>query len=403
MNRSEAVTAGPPKGAPAEPPVARDARLWALALGNFAMGTGAMMMAGLLPLLSADLAVSVPAAGQSVTAFAIAVALGGPLLAGPTSRVPRRRLLCLALGLFILASLAGAFSSDYVMLLASRVAAGIGACLFTPHASGTAAAMVSADRRGRAISLVFVGFTMASVLGVPLGMLVGQWLGWRMSLVAVAGVGAVALAVLWRALPADLRTPTIDVAGWRALINSPSVLGIIGVNSVQILGQMMVFSYIAPLMAGLAGIEGGALGLFMAAFGAAGVAGNLICGRIIDRIGPARTAHLALGTMVVGFCAWLALVGTPAAAPVLCLFWGLGAFAVNTAQQTRLVAAAPTLVGASLPLNSSAIYVGQGIGAAFGGALVGGVGVAVLPVFSLVLVAGALAASMLSSRRLAKR
>jgi predicted MFS family arabinose efflux permease len=391
-----------PHGPAAERPVTRDPRLWALALGNFAMGTGAMMIAGLLPLISADLNVSTALAGQLVTAFAVAVALGGPLLASPTSRIERRHLLTVALGLFIAASLLGSVAASFGALLLSRVAAGLAASLFTPHASGTAAAMVGPERRGRAISLVFIGFTMASVLGVPMGMLVGHLLGWRMSLVAVAGAAAVALAVLWRFLPLRLHSPVVNIAGWIAILRNRQVMAVIISNATQILGQMMTFSYIAALLAQTSGFDGTSLGLFMTAFGLAGVAGNIICGRLIDRIGPARTSHLALGTMVAAFVAWILGAGTLLAAIPLCLFWGLGAFAVNTAQQTRLVAAAPLLAGASLPLNSSAVYVGQALGAGAGGLLLASVGVAVLPLFSLGFILVAFAISAITSREAGK-
>ena len=390
--------------AAAERPVTRDPRLWALALGNFAMGTGAMMIAGLLPLLADDLKVSVPAAGQSVTAFAVAVALGGPLLAGPTSRIGRRRLMTFALGLFVAANLLGALAPDYWTFLASRVMAGLGNCLFTPHASGVAAHMVSPERRGRAISLVFIGFTMASVLGVPLGMMTGALLGWRLALVAVAIVATIALVVLWRALPGDVRTPPVDVAGWLEIRRSPALLTIVGVNALQILGQMMTFSYIAPLVDEAAGIDGRTLGLYMAAFGVAGVVGNIVCGRLIDRIGPAHTGHLSMATMVAAFLGWFAAGAEGAvAAALLFVVWGLGAFAINTAQQTRLFSAAPALAGASLPLNTAAIYVGQAGGAALGGLVVRTLGVGVLPVGSLACIVAALVVSILSVRGAAAR
>ncbi len=391
-----------PHGPAAERPVTRDPRLWALALGNFAMGTGAMMIAGLLPLISADLDVSISLAGQLVTAFAVAVALGGPLLAGPTSRIQRRRLLTVALGLFIGANLLGAMATSFTALIVSRVAAGLAASLFTPHATGTAAAMVGPDQRGRAISLVFIGFTMASVLGVPLGMLVGHFLGWRMSLMAVAGAAAVALVVLWRFLPLRIDSPVVNIAGWIAILRNRQVMAVIISNATQILGQMMTFSYIAPLLTHTSGLDGTWLTVFMTAFGFAGVMGNIICGRLIDRIGPARTSHLALGSMVVAFLAWILGGGTMLAVIPLCLLWGLGAFAVNTAQQTRLVAAAPLLAGASLPLNSSAVYIGQAFGAGVGGLLLAKVGVEVLPPFTLGFILAAFVLSLVTSRAAGK-
>ncbi|NUS87481.1 MAG: MFS transporter, partial [Streptomyces sp.] len=178
-------------------------RLLLLALGTFAVGTDSMVMAGILGLISRDLDVSVPTAGQMVTVFALAYALLAPVLATLTARWPRRQLLLTALTVFTAANALSALAPTYPLLLATRVLAAAGAALYTPTANAVATSLVPPERRGRALATVLGGMTVATALGVPLGTWIGRT-DWRLTMWLVVALGAAALAgqaLLLRELP----------------------------------------------------------------------------------------------------------------------------------------------------------------------------------------------------------
>jgi hypothetical protein len=179
-----------------------------LALAAFAIGTEAFVIAGLLPVVSADLQISVAATGQLVTAYALAYALGSPILAVAFNNFDRRDVLTLALSGFIAANLLAVASTSFPLLLASRVLMAMGAALCTPTAIGVAVALASPERRGRAVALVTSGITVATVIGVPFGTMVGNQFGWRATFVMVAALGAVALAGVLYGVPRGLPNST---------------------------------------------------------------------------------------------------------------------------------------------------------------------------------------------------
>jgi len=380
------------------PSVARDARLWALAAGNFAIGTGALIVSGVLPLMAADLQRSIPATGQTVTAFALAVAIGGPLLAGPTSRFDRRLILQIALACFIIGNVLGALAPSYALLMASRVLAGLGAALFTPHASVAATLMLPPELRGRAISLVFVGYTGSTVLGVPLGTVAGDLVGWRMTLAGISAFALAALIAIRLLLPPALVAPPIDTSAWRRVLSTSRILLILLVTLLQALGQFVLLAYIAPALHPAIGTASSVLGLMFMVFGIVGILGNLIGGALIDRVGPAPVVNGMIIVVGAGLALFpLSAFGIVAAALIMAL-WGFGAFAVNGAQQPRLISAASQLASATLPLNSSAIYAGQAIGAAAGGLLLAHVGLGALAPVGAACLAVALLVSLAVQR-----
>jgi predicted MFS family arabinose efflux permease len=378
--------------------VERDTRLWPLALGNFAVATGSLIVAGLLPPMARDLGQTVPVMGQAITAFAIAVAIGGPALAGPTSRMDRRNLLMAALALTALGHVVCALAGSYAWLLTGRVLAGVGAGLFTPHAASAAAILVGPERRGRAIALVFIGFTLSTVVGIPLGTVLGEAIGWRNTLLLVAAVAIGGLVWLQVSLPPGIYCQPITAACWRRIAGSAALVSMLAMTLLQSLGQLVLLTYIAPVVTDSIGATSTTLALLFAANGIAGVLGNLLGGRLVDRYGAARITVLFMTVVAVSFLLFpLGRSGFLATFALMSL-WGLGAFAINSVQQPRLIAAAPALATATLPLNSAAIYVGQALGAIVGGLVAAGPGLVWLgPVAALFLVA-AIACSLAAER-----
>jgi predicted MFS family arabinose efflux permease len=340
--------------------------LWALLAGNFVIGTGVMVVPGTLNEISASLSVTVATAGQLITAAAVVMCLGAPLLAAVVAGWDRRQLLALTLLWYAAGHALAALMPSFGALLPVRMLTVVAPAIFTPQAAACAGLLVPPEHRGRAVTFVFLGWSMASVLGLPIGALIGGHLGWRMAFMAVAMLSIVSAASIWLTLPTGIRPAALTAAAWSRVLRSPVLMGIVSVTALQGAGQFVLFSYFGPILKQSFSADATTLSLMWALFGAFGLVGNMLVSRFIDRVGAGRmvlvtTSLIALSLLLWPFAstlAWLAVVLMP---------WGLGCFAANSAQQARLVGLAPALAPGSVALNSSGIYIGQAVGAAVGG------------------------------------
>ncbi len=348
--------------------------LW-LTLGAFAIGTEGFMIAGLLPALAEDLGVGVPAAGHLVTAFSVAYALGAPLMAVLTAGMERRRLLAMAMGAFAAANLLAAVAPGYWALMASRLLLALSAGAFMPAASGYAATLAGPELRGRALSRVITGMTLAIIAGVPLGVLVGEALGWRATFLGVGVLAGLTLAGILARLPKQPAGATPSLAERAAVAGRAEVLAVLLATLLAMAGAFTFYTYFGVFLAETAALGPHGVALMLLAFGLASAAGTRLGGAAADRFGPGRAAAAGAGLMVAA----LAGIGlAPLAGPALVLgpllpatvLWGIAGWGMMTAQQARLVTLAPTLAAVSLSLNSSATYLGSALGAAVGGAVV---------------------------------
>lgn len=345
-------------------------KLWSLTLGNFAIGTGAMIVPGMLNELTADLQVTPAAIGVLIFAFAMTICFGGPILAGLTSRIERRTLLTCCLGICAFMHGLAALVPGYTSLLVVRILTAVGAALFTSQAAATASLLVPVGERGRAIALVFLGWSIAAVVGLPLGSWLGAHLGWRMTIALVGLVSGLLAAWVWIQVPSGLYVSPMNRQAWATLLRNKPLLIAVGVTAVAAAGQFTVLSYLALLLKTYIGATPTVISLMFACFGVAGVTGNLIGMRFIDRIGADRVAMASMGCMALALGLWPFSTGSTLLTALLIGIWGLGCFSVTGAQQARLVALAPNLATASVALNSSALYLGQAFGALTGGALI---------------------------------
>lgn len=346
-----------------------DPRLLTLCVGNFVIGTGAMIVTGMLNDIARDFGLGAATAGQLISVFALACCVGAPLFATLGSRIDRRKLLAGALALYGVMHVASAFAPDFGSLAALRFLTAIGAAIYTPQAAATLPLLVDARNRGRAISFVFLGWSVASVVGMPLGTWIAATFGWRYSL-GLVGFGALGVSLaLWRALPAGLYVPPVGRAAWSAVLRHAPVMLVVMATMVQSAGMFTMFTYIAPMLRDVHGVSGGELSLMFLAYGACGVIGNVLAASRMDRATPARVVQVAMLTSFAAMLLWpLAAFGTFALVLIFML-WGMGGFATNSAQQARLVALAPERAAVSISLNSSSIYLGQAIGAMIGAAI----------------------------------
>ncbi len=348
--------------------------LW-LALGSFAVGTEGMMIAGLLPRIGADLGISVAEAGDLVTVFGLAYAVGSPLIAVATGAIERKRLLLFAMAGFALANLLAAWSPGFVGLLASRALLALAAGTFMPAASAYAAATATPERRGQALSLVYTGFTLSLVIGVPLGTLVGTRLGWRSTFEGVAVLAALAWIGIALALGRLPGSAPVGLRARFAAARMPGVGPILLLTILAIAGAFSVFTYFAPLLRRELAVGDDGVAFYLLLFGAAAFVGNLAGGYLADHVPPRRALLVAASVMMVTFIT-LTFAGhlhPRAAAPIVgaaVVVWGLFGWAFLPLQQARLASAVPTLVPVALSLNASCIYVGTALGAGLAGIVV---------------------------------
>jgi predicted MFS family arabinose efflux permease len=389
------AAAAAPKPADRQEPL--PAVLWPLLFGNFVIGTGVMAVPGTLDEISRDLAVPVGTAGQLISAGALLMCLGAPLLASVVAGWDRRRLLALAMLWYALLHVACALAPGFGWLLALRVLALVPPAIFTPQAAASLGLLVPASQRGRAITFIFLGWSLASVLGMPISAFVGGTLGWRSAFVLVAVLSVASAAWVWRALPRAIRPPALSLAAWQQTFRSRALMTGVAVTVLSAAGQFVLFSYFAPYFRQKLGLGPGELSLFFMWFGAFGLIGNVLMARHIDRVGAGRAVGVGLALMALSLLAF-PLGTTLLLAALVNVPWALGCFSSNSAQQARLVGIAPALASASVALNSSAIYAGQAIGAATGGWLIARGGMDSLHWAGLAGLLAAVAASALATR-----
>ena len=348
--------------------------LW-LALGTFATGTESFMIAALLPGLAGDLSVSITAAGQLMTVFALTYALSSPALAAATGGLNRRKVLLASMAAFALFNFLAAMAENYWQLMAARILLAGAAGLYVPSASALAGAVVSPQRRGRALAIVTGGSSVAVALGVPLGAVTGHAMGWRMTFMGVGILASLAVTGLILGLPrgvgAGLGVPTLRER--LAVIQQPPVIVALLITVIWGTGAYTVYSYLVPYLTQIVGIEDSHVGPVLFIWGCAAVTGLLAGGAINDRLGARAMIIPALALLALAFAS-LSYVPNLAAGKILLgstvvaiVVWGVAGWGFFPAQQARLMQIAGVKVAPiALSLNASSMYLGFSLGAALG-------------------------------------
>jgi len=341
----------------------------ALMIGNFVSGVGILAPAGMLDQLADGLSVSVADAGMLVTYGAVVLCFGSPLMAWATTRLDRRTLLAGTLLIFAVGHAASAFAPNYAVLLAIRLLMLVVAAIYTPQAASTVALIVPEKLRSSAIAFVFLGWSLAVAVGLPMVTTVAAHLGWRVTFALLGGLATASCALLAFSLPPGLTGARVSLATWTAVGRNRLILLLLAITALQTAGPFIIFTYLGPLVKALAGGRTTEIASFFAAFGVTGFIGNLIATRLVVLLGPYRVSLLFQGSMLLGLVAWSLGAGVLAVMGLGVGLWGLGFAALNSMQQARLVGADPKLASASVALNTSSIYVGQAIGSGLGGLL----------------------------------
>jgi predicted MFS family arabinose efflux permease len=373
--------------------------LLAFAFGNFVIGCGIMIVAAMLNDLAAGLQITVPEAGGLIGVAGVVLFLGAPLAATFTSGIARHRLLVGSLVASAIGHLLCAVAPNYGALLPLRMFAVLGAAVFTPQAAVTVGLLMPACKRNGAIVTIFLGWSVASVAGMPLGSLVGGTFGWRAGFLLVGMLTVIAAIWVARVTPKGLTVPSVSPAIWRNLLTNPPLRGVLLVTLLVSAGQFTVQSYMAPLLRYSIEATPAILSAYFLLFGTSAVIGNMLVTRYVDRLGVSRAVALSLGAILLSQLLWPLSFGSPLISAVLFAVWGAGAFGTGSAQQARLVSVDSSVASASIALNSSLLYAGQALGALVGGWWIEAAGYEMLSWWSSLLLAAAILTSAWVGRR----
>lgn len=368
------------------------APLIALAVAAFGIGTTEFVIMGLLPQVAADLRVDLPAAGLLVSGYALGVAFGGPVLAALLARAPARVALIGLIGLFIIGNLGCAIAPNYTLLMLARIITALCHAAFFGTGTVVAARLAAPGRSAQAIALMISGLTIANVIGVPLGTFIGQALDWRVTFLAVAAIGIIALLGMVRLLPQV--TVTRDLRAEMRVLATPAVWLTLVVSTLASTSMFAFFTYITPILTDIGGVAEGKVAYVLLAAGIGLTAGNYLGARLADWRAGASLVGVLAGVVAI-LLAFAALGGTPLAATALVTLWGVLAFAVCAITQAMVVEAAHAAPSLASTLNISAFNLGNAIGAGLSAAaLSAGLGLPTIPVLAAVvamLAAGAAA------------
>ncbi|MES1976007.1 MAG: MFS transporter [Pseudomonadota bacterium] len=371
--------------------------LLALSIGAFGIGVTEFAPMGLLPIVSTDLGVSIPTAGLLVSSYALGVLLGAPLMTLTTARVPRKTLLIGLMAIFTLGNLLSALSGSYGMLLAARVITSLNHGAFFGVGSVVAISVVPENRRAGAVATMFMGLTIANIGGVPLATWVGEHAGWRAAFWGISAFGVAAMAALWLALPGGVRHEAGDMRAELRVLKRPEVLVALGLTVLGSSAMFTVFTYIAPILLEVTHVSALFVTAMLALYGVGLSIGNWLGGRFADR-SVDRTLTVTLAALAGLLLLFALTMRWPLPAALSILAWGIATFALVPPLQMRVMAAAADAPNLSSAMNIGAFNLGNAIGAALGGAVIGlGLGYAAVSIAGAAM-AGAGLALVLATR-----
>lgn len=365
--------------------------LWALAAAAFVYFTDDYVIAGVLPEIAAEFAVTEAVAGQLITVFSLTLAVAAPVAAVGTASWPRRRLLLSASAVFVAANTAAALVPSFPLLMGLRVVAALAAAAATPALFAVTAALAPEHRRGRYLGVVSIGVTGSVAAGVPIGTWIGGELGWRATFAAVAAAGVVTGIAVLATVPVTPSGPVPRLREQLAVLSRrPIALGL-GANAVTLAGSMLLLTYLAPFVRDLSGTGPDGRALLFGVSGVAGMLGVWLGGLAVDRVGPDRSLLIGIGGLV-GALAVLAGLWFVRPIPFwlvvpVTAVWAGFAFWNAPAIQARLLALAGPVGGQALALNTTATYLGVSLAGALGGAVLAQAGTGGLAPAAAVLVA----------------
>lgn len=339
--------------------------LLAIGLGSFAIGVGEFISMGLLPEISSSMSITIPQAGHSISAYALGVVLGAPVLAILSTGRSRTRMLVVLMGLYAVANIASALAPGYSSLLLLRLVSGLPHGTFFGIASLVAASLAPAHMRARAVAYVMLGLSVATLAGVPIATALGQWLGWRVAFVLVGLVALASAICIHRFVPKEAPQRDVSVAHELSMFTNRQVWITLGIGAIGFGGLFSIFSYVKPTLMSLAGLTEMGVPFVLALFGAGMVTGNIVGSRMADRDLLGTIKRCLIWSIIV--CAFFALTASHlwlACAAVFCVGTVV---VIGPAVQIRLMDVAGKAQTMAAAMNHSAFNFANAAGAFLGG------------------------------------
>ncbi|MBS0343676.1 MAG: MFS transporter [Proteobacteria bacterium] len=364
--------------------------LLALAVGAFAIGTTEFTPMGLLPVIADGVQVSIPTAGMLVTAYAVGVMLGAPVMTLLFSRFGKRAALMSLMVLFTVGNLLSALAPGYATLLASRLVTSLNHGAFFGIGAVVAASVVPKEKQASAIAAMFMGLTVANIGGVPAATWIGQQVGWRLAFAGTAALGLLTIAALWLALPKGEPGTPPDVRRELAVLTRPEVLLAMGTTVLGSGAMFALYTYVAPVLAEITHASPNFIAFALVLIGIGFTLGNSLGGKLADWSLEGST-KLILGSLAVVMALLPLALTSHAGAAVGLVVWGAAAFGIVPPVQMRVMQAAAQAPGLASSVNVGAFNLGNALGAALGGGVISqGMGYGAVPLVGAALAAGGL-------------
>ncbi|MEH7357786.1 MULTISPECIES: MFS transporter [Priestia] len=344
--------------------------IFILAVTTFVAGTVELVIAGILGMIAEDLHVSVGTVGQLVSIFSFVFAFGAPILIALTSRIERRKLLLIAMLIFLGGNILSIFSMSFTTLLIARIILAASCSIVVVVSVTMAANTVAAELRGRAIGIIFMGLSASLVLGVPLGTIIGENFGWRMTFLLVAVLSIISMLGIIKFLPKVPPQPTVSLLKQIATLKSKKIVSIHLISVLELTGHFTVYTYFTPFLQTTMGLSTNMISVVLLTFGVAGIAGGWIGGWSSDKFGGARTILISLVLFASSLFVLPYATRSIISLLIVVILYGSLVWALSPAVQNYLAKAAPESSDIQLGLNTSFLHLGVALGSGFGGILI---------------------------------
>jgi DHA1 family inner membrane transport protein len=372
--------------------------LVALAIGAFGIGTIAFSPMGLLPVIAQGVDVSIPTAGLLISAYAVGVMVGAPIMTLAFSRLGKRTALMLLMGIFTIGNLMSAMAPGYFTLLAARLVTSLNHGAFFGLGAVVAASVVPKEKQASAVAAMFMGLTIANIGGVPAATWIGQQIGWRMAFAGTALIGLAAIASLWFALPKGEHGTIPDVKHELRVLTRPAVLLAMATTVMGAGAMFTLYTYVAPALNTLTGASGSFVAFALVLIGVGFTIGNWLGGRLADWSLDGAT-KIFLGALATIMLVLPLAFTSRADAAIGLLVWGAAAFAIVPPVQMRVMQAASEAPGLASSVNVGAFNLGNALGAALGAGVIGtGLGYTAIPVTGALLAAAGFGMVLMGGR-----
>ncbi|MEW4370445.1 MFS transporter [Paenibacillus kandeliae] len=369
--------------------------LFCLTAGAFAIGMTEFVIMGLLPNVAEDLNVTIPQAGQLITGYALGVAVGAPILTIATNRIAQKQLLCLLMLIFIVGNLVAALAPNYELLMGSRLVTALAHGTFLGTGSLIAARLVRPDKRAGAVSMVLAGLTIANIIGVPFGTLIGQQLGWRASFGAITIMGVISLIGIILLIPKIQQTEQPRLSKEVSSLFQPQVLLILATGAFGCCSMFTVFTYITPLLTDVTGFQESNVTWILVMYGVGVTLGNILGGRLADwKLMPSVITIFAILSALLMILS--GVLHIPALALIFIFLWGMAAFGIMPGIQLRIMNLAHEAPRLAATSSHSALNLGNAAGAFLGGVVITHLGLVYVPLIGGLIAAVGVAGALLS-------